>query len=45
MGAFLYDVFYQFSGRFGPSACDITKDGLIMVARYEFESNFYFLNI
>lgn len=37
MGAYLYDIFYQFSGRFGPSACDVTSEGALIVARHEFK--------
>ena len=31
-------TFYQFAGRFGPTAIAVSNSGLIYVARYEFSS-------
>lgn len=38
-------IFYQFSGRLGPSAITIDEQGLIYVARFEFVVSFYLNSI
>jgi hypothetical protein len=35
-GVYYTSVFYQFSGRFGPTALAIDPNGLIYVARFDF---------
>lgn len=35
-GVYYTTVFYQFSGRFGPTAIAIDPNGLIYVARFDF---------
>jgi sugar lactone lactonase YvrE len=35
-GVYYTSVFYQFSGRFGPTAIAVDQNGLIYVARFDF---------
>ena len=35
-GNFMFTVFYQFSGRLGPTAISANKEDYLFVARYEF---------
>jgi sugar lactone lactonase YvrE len=36
-GIFYFSVYYQFSGRFGPTAVAVSQSDLLYVARYEFQ--------
>lgn len=37
LGVFYFSVYYQFSGRFGPTAVAVSRSDLLYVARYEFQ--------
>jgi hypothetical protein len=39
-GVFHVSVFYQFSGRIGPSAIVVDREGFIYVARYDLRGDF-----